>query len=226
MIEIKPRFFIHKSISMCLFLLLSFSLSQLSSSLFSDTLVLLVRSSQSQGSESGLLWNLNSSWLRLWSWLDNWESSSSGQDLFSLWSLTGSWEDDQLGLVLLESLHVQLEDLSGSVLTSVVNSNTNGSGVSWGQASSLDLSQGETSTSSNLSVVLDGWGSDNRSEGIQWSWSNGSSLRSSSLTTGSLLTGLVKMNSNTLLPVLSEVVLQKWEVLGDSCVKVLVYMEL
>jgi hypothetical protein len=37
------------------------------------------------------------------------------------------------------------------------------------------------------------------------------------LTTGGLLTSLVQVDSDTLLPVLSEVVLQKWEVLGDSC---------
>ena len=36
------------------------------------------------------------------------------------------------------------------------------------------------------------------------------------MTTGSLLTGLVKVNSDTLLPVLSEVVLQEWEVLRNS----------
>lgn len=201
------------TLGMCmlsLFLLVSFSFGQLSGSLLSDTSESLVGSGQSQSSVSGFTVVLDSSGTLLTGWLGNWESSGSRQDLLGLWSLTVSWEDNYLGLVFLQSLHVQVEDLLVSVLTSVVNSDTNGSSVSWGQTSGLNLGQSETSASSHLSVVLDGWRLDNWSQQVQWSWGNLGGLGSSGVTSRHLLTGLVEVHLDALLPVLSEVVLQDW----------------
>lgn len=191
-----------------LVLLLGLNLSLLLGSLLSDASVLLLVLSISQSSESTLLWNLNGSNTRLRSWLGDWEGSSN-RNLLTL-RLGLLVEDNQLRLVLVQSGDVGVESLFRTVLSSVVHSDTNGSSVSWGQRGSLELGQGETSASSDLSVVLDGWASNHWSQGIDRLWGNLSGLGSSCLSSGQLLAWLVKVHSDTLLPVLSEVVLQDW----------------
>lgn len=195
-------------------LLVSLSLLLLLGSLVSDALVLLLVLSSSQGLVGGLLWDLNGSWGSLRSNLGDWESSRNGNLLtFSLGLLV---KDDQLGLVFVQSGDVKVEGLLRTVLSSVVNSDTDGSGVLWSQTSGLDLGQSETSTGSDLSVVLDGWTSHHWSQEVHWLWSHSGGLGGSGLTSGDLLASLVQVHSDTFLPVLSEVVLQDWLVLSDS----------
>lgn len=147
----------------------------------------------------------------------NWESSSNG-DLFT-GRLGALVEDDQGVLVFLESGDVGFVGLGGSVDSSWVDSNANGSGVFWRVADGLQFRDGETSTSSDLSVVFDSWASDDRSQQVDWLWSNLGGLGGSGRSSGGLLTGLVQVDSDSFLPVLSEVVLKNWEVLVDSCMR-------
>lgn len=194
-----------------LLLLLGLSLSLFSGSLLSDTPVLLLVLGESQGSVGGLLWHLNSLGGGLGGGLDNREGNG-GVDLLTL-SLGLLVEDDQLGLVLVQAGDVSVEVLLRLVLSSVVNGNAHSSGVLGGQTGGLDLSQSETTAGSHLSVVLDSRTSDNRSQGIHWGWGNLGGLLQTVLSSGFLLAGLVKVDSDTFLPVLSEVVLQQGLVL-------------
>jgi hypothetical protein len=208
----------------CLFLLLGLGVSGVLGSLGSDSGVSLGGSGHSEGSVCVLLLGLgrDGSGLGLGSLLDNGEGSRGGEDLDGGLGLVGltllelSGEDNQLGLVLLESQNVGLKTLNGSVLSSVVNGNTNGSSVVSGDTGSLELLKRETSASSDLSVVSDSGGSDNRSEKIQRSGSDSSGLLGSCKSSRRLLAGLVKVGLDPLLPVLSEMVLDEGVVLTDS----------
>lgn len=100
----------------------------------------------------------------------------------------------------------------------MVDGNTDGSGVGSGDTGSLELLERETSTGSDLSVVSDGGGSDNGSQQIQRSGSDGGGLLGSRQSSSGLLAGLVKVGLDPLLPVLSEMVLDEGVVLTDSWV--------
>ncbi|KAH3660298.1 hypothetical protein OGAPHI_006884 [Ogataea philodendri] len=190
------------------------SLSLVLGSLLFDTLVLLLRSSKSQSSVCGLFWNNNSSWLRFNSRLLDWEDSSNGNLLTR--RLGGLVKDDQGVLVFLESSNVGFETLGGSVNSSVVHGNSNGSSVFSSQTSGLKLSKSESLTGSHLSVVFDGWGSDNWSKRVDWLRSQLGRLSSSGLSSRNLLSSLVQVDSDSFLPVLSEVVLKDWETFGKK----------
>merc|ERR1719474_2294227 len=72
------------------------------------------------------------------------------------WLLGVQWEQDQFGLVLLQTLGVQLQGLNTLVSAAVINSNSNGLGVLLAQTCSFQLLQGESSASPLLEVVLVG----------------------------------------------------------------------
>ena len=75
-----------------------------------------------------------------------------------LWCTFNSWEDDELGLVSVESCSVSLELLSGGAGTSVVNSDSNSLSPCLGHLGGSELSKSETSAVSGLSSVLAGSG--------------------------------------------------------------------
>merc|ERR1712179_601650 len=58
------------------------------------------------------------------------------------WLLGVKWEQDQLGLVLLQTLGVQLQGLNTLVSAAVINSNSNGLGVLLAQTCSFQLLKG------------------------------------------------------------------------------------
>ena len=71
-------------------------------------------------------------------------------NLTLLWLSFSSWEDDQFVLVLIQSLDVGVHHFSVLVVSSVVDSNTNGLSESWGKLGLLKLSESETSAELNL----------------------------------------------------------------------------
>ena len=64
-----------------------------------------------------------------------------------------SGEEDELGLVGVESLDVELELLLAGGGTSVVDSNSNGAGEGGGEAGALQLDEGEATAVSDLTSV-------------------------------------------------------------------------
>jgi len=79
--------------------------------------------------------------------------SGTGVALLNNTSTAG--EDDQSGLVTLETLDVKLQGLLTLVGSSVVNRNANSLGELSVDTSSLQLLQGETSAKLDLGVVLE-----------------------------------------------------------------------
>lgn len=77
---------------------------------------------------------------------------------------TVAGEDNQLSLVLLESLHVELQRLSGAVPPAVVNRNANSPRLLPVEARLLELIKGEATPLAQLVVVLDGRRVHNRAQ--------------------------------------------------------------
>lgn len=71
----------------------------------------------------------------------------------------------------------------------------------------LELLEGETTTSTNLAVVLDGRAADDRAESLNRARGNSSSLGNASLAAAELTTGLVEVGAHAGLPLLAEMVL-------------------
>lgn len=123
----------------------------------------------------------------------------------SLLGLAGSsGEEDELALVSGEAGNVEGHELLALVLSSVVNSNTNGSGESRRQLGSANLSESETSTESLLTGVLAGHRVDDGTKLTKRSRGNFGGLISSSVLPESLVSRLVEVASDSALPVLSE----------------------
>lgn len=72
--------------------------------------------------------------------------SSGVSDVTLLWLVSFSWEEDQLALVAFKSLHIQLKSLLGEIVSSVVNSDADGSGESGGDLSLSEFLMSETSS--------------------------------------------------------------------------------
>lgn len=214
-----------KSITLdCLFLLLGLGLSLIPDSLLTDTLVSSLRAGLTKSTVSleGLALLGDGTGSRLGGGLDNGEDSGggnlgSGSNLLSRSTLSG--EKDQLALVVLETGNVGLKTLNGAVLATGVDGNTNGKSLLLGNTSGLELLKGETSASTDLTVVLDGGSTDNGSKQLKGAGSNQGSLLGSGSTSAHLLTSLVEVSADALLPVLAEMVLLKGVVLSDSLIK-------
>ena len=114
------------------------------------------------------------------------------------------WEDDELLLVLSESLDVLLEGGSRSVSSSVVDGDADGLGEGWADSGLLEFLEGESLSGSWLSGVSGGAGSDDGSELVKRSWEGGGGLGSSGLESGQFAAWLVEEGLHPLLPVLSE----------------------
>merc|ERR1719225_2288439 len=103
------------------------------------------------------------------------------------WLLGVKWEQDQLGLVLLQTLGVQLQGLDTLVSAAVINCNSNGLGVLLAQTCSFQLLEGESSA---RPLLAKGPGGDARS------------LLNSVLAAPDLPGGLVEPSLDIALPVL------------------------
>ena len=129
--------------------------------------------------------------------LADWELSGlgGGGDLLGRWTaLAGlAWENNQLKhdlvqivckkrwylwSVLLEALNIGLETLDGGVASSVINGNSELTGLTDGETGTLELGWGETLTSTDADVVTLGWASDSGAEKTaSWAWGDGGSLK-------------------------------------------------
>lgn len=76
-------------------------------------------------------------------------------------------EDDQAGLVVLQSLNVELLALLGPGLPAVVDDDADAEGLLLADTSLLDLRDGESTTGTDLGVVPDGGAADSRAEELK-----------------------------------------------------------
>jgi len=90
------------------------------------------------------------------------ELSLGGIALARLGVLAG--EEDELGLVGLEAVHVGLERLGAAILAAVINGNADGHGKSAGDTGLLELIKGEAAAQAHLVVVTLGGRVDDRAE--------------------------------------------------------------
>ena len=116
-----------------------------------------------------------------------------------------SWEKNQLGLVFIKSCNIPLLLLHVFGLSSMINCNSNGLGEFGRDGCSLELLMGESSSVSNLGIVLSGASLDERSQLLQWSWENRGCFLGSSSSSDFLVSNLVKIDPDSSLPVLSQV---------------------
>lgn len=130
---------------------------------------------------------------------------SPGDSLDSLLSTLGaSGDDDKTVLVGLESLDISLEGLGGSILSSEINSDTNGSGEGRGETDRFEFLERESLSDSGLTSISGSARSDNRSEAFKRTGGNLGSLGSTSFESRSLTTGLVVESLDPSLPMLSK----------------------
>lgn len=104
---------------------------------------------------------------------------------------------DVPGSVSLESLNVELLSLDGSSSSSVVDGDSKTLSLLLSDTGTLQLSEGESSTLSDLGVVSDGGASDRRSEGLERSDTKGGGLGLSCLSPAGLSSGLVKPGADS-----------------------------
>ena len=112
---------------------------------------------------------------------------------------------DKLLLVLLESSNVGSHSVGVLVVSSVVDSDSNGSGERLGQFSSVQFTEGESSTELNLMTMLLGLSEDGWSKFADWGDASSGSLGSSLLGSKLLVSWLVEEAFNSSHPVLSQV---------------------
>lgn len=135
---------------------------------------------------------------------------SGGITLLGLASL--AWEKDELGLVCLKTGNVQGERLSGEVLAAGIDGDTNGrSELLWDTGLLQRLSEicflslifavvlylqllnGETTSSTNATVVLDGWATDDWSQLVNWARGDSCGLGKTSIAASELATWLFRL---------------------------------
>lgn len=158
-------------------------------------------------------------WLDLASLGHTWESEDTGGSVLgSRFNLLGggvvdlsllnltlvSWEEDELGLIIVQSLDVGVLKIGRFVVSSVVNADSDGLGESWGDLGKLKLLKGEASSELNLSAVLSGLTVNQWSKLGNWSWESGLSFFSSLVSSDGLVSRFVEEALNSSLPVLSQ----------------------
>ena len=70
-----------------------------------------------------------------------------------LWLVGNSWEENKLGLVSVQSVHIELELLLASVGPSVIYSNTNSSGEAGAKFGRFELLKSEAASVSNFASI-------------------------------------------------------------------------
>lgn len=137
------------------------------------------------------------------------------ESLLGLAVLSG--EEDQLRLVLVESLHVQLQLLLARRSASVVDGNTDSASEGGAQASTLQLSQSEATAVSDLAGVPSRGGRHDGTQLVQRPGEHCLSFRLSLLITSKLLAWLVEVDADSELPVLAEMYVCNAVVVLDHC---------
>ena len=150
---------------------------------------------------------------------DSWEGEDTGGSVLgsgfnllgggvvdlSLLNLTFvSWEQDELGLIVGQSLIVGVLHISGFVVSSMVNSDSDGLGKGWGEFSQFELVKGESSTELDLSSVLSSLTVNQWSQLGDWSWEGSLGFFGSLVGSNSLVCGFVEEALNSSLPMLSQ----------------------
>ena len=115
-----------------------------------------------------------------------------------------SWEQDELGLIIGQSLDIRVLHVSVLVVSSVVNGNSDRLSESWGELGSLKLLQSEASSELNLAGILSSLAMNEWSKLGNWSWERSLCFRLSSLESDLLVGSLVEEASNSSLPMLSQ----------------------
>ena len=115
-----------------------------------------------------------------------------------------SWEKDELSLIVGQSLHVGVLHVSGFVVSSMVDADSDGLGEGWGEFSQLKLFEGEASAELDLSSVLSGLSVDQWSQLGNWSWECSLGFLGSLVSSNSLVCGFVEEALNSSLPMLSQ----------------------
>ena len=128
----------------------------------------------------------------------------SGVTLLGLLSVAG--EDNQAGLVGLETLHVHRLALLAQVPPPVVDDDADTTRLLLADTSLLELSQGEATALTDLPVVADGLRANGGAEEGEGADTELGSLLLAGLAAAKLAAGLVEPGADTALPVLPEVV--------------------
>lgn len=126
-------------------------------------------------------------------------------------------EQDHLALVLVEAGNVELQLLLAHGGAAVVNGDADGAGKLGGDASLLELDQGEATAKTDLAGVLAGSGGHDGAEILDGTGEELGSLGLTRDATGSLLAGLVEVSLDSLLPVLAEMHVGNRVVVLDHC---------
>jgi len=145
------------------------------------------------------------------------EERSDGPDLLGLLDvgsggitllggLSVAREENELALVLVQAGDILLERLDGGVLATVIDGDTDSQSELAGDLGLLELLEGESTASTNATVVLDGGAADNGAEEVDGAGSDSSGLRDTGLSAAKLTTGLVEVSPHAALPLLAEMV--------------------
>lgn len=113
-----------------------------------------------------------------------------GAGLALLGGLGVAREEDEALLVGLQALNVGLEGLLGEVLATGVDGDTDGARKLAGDVGLLQLGEGETTASTNATVVLDGGAADDGAELVDGLRSDTGGLLLARVATAGLLAGL------------------------------------
>lgn len=134
-----------------------------------------------------------------------------------LWMSLLEWEENQLRLVVLQSLQVDVHLLLAGAGSAVVNGDSDGSSELWGDAGGLELVMGESTAVSLLAGVPTGARRHNWAELLDWSWEHGLSLGVSALSPSQLGGWLVEVSFGSALPMLAKMYVWDDVVVLDHC---------
>jgi hypothetical protein len=141
------------------------------------------------------------------------------QTLLDLAVLSG--EEDELGLVGVESLDVELLLLLGGAGSAVVNSDADGAGEGGAKSSSLQLVKSEATAVPDLTSIPASARGDNRSQLLERAGEHLLGLSLSFLQSNELLLSLIEVHSDSvsasILPVLAEMYVWDDVVVLDHC---------
>jgi hypothetical protein len=122
--------------------------------------------------------------------------------LFTFLPTSFTREHNQLGLVLIQSLHIQLQTLLVGIASPVIHCNTQLLSLLDVETRLLEFFKSESSTLADFNVVPQAGTTDGRTKKSGWTWSKGCSTFCTSEATTLLSCWLVKPSSDSALPVL------------------------
>jgi len=122
--------------------------------------------------------------------------------LFTFLPTSFTREHNQLGLVLIQSLHIQLQTLLIGIASPVIHCNTQLLSLLDVETRLLEFFKSESSTLADFNVVPQAGTTDGRTKKCGWTRSKGCSTFCTSETTTLLSCWLVKPRSDSALPVL------------------------